>query len=262
MTIIDDLAERLVPLEGGVNFRDLGGYATTNGATVRKGQLFRSGTMGRLTANDRETLARIGIRTVVDFRSLREQDAEPNLWASEPGGPEYWARPHTEVFGHLHDMIDRGIESTDHARQIMANGFRLLPEQQAPAYAELFRRLADGKLPLVFNCTAGKDRTGGAAALVLASLGVPRATIVADFHLTDRAVDLRATFAARPHERTDRYAGLDRSVMAPLGEAHPSYAEAFLDGIDERWGSVDGYLAEQGVTAAMLDDVRAHLLDG
>jgi protein-tyrosine phosphatase len=258
----DDLAQRLLPLEGGVNFRDMGGYAAGDGRRVRWGMLYRSGTMGRLTPGDRAALAKLGIRTVVDLRSQREQEAEPNHWATAGNGPDYWARPHTEVFGHLHDMIDRGIASADHARAIMANGFRLLPDQQAPAYAELFRRLADGKVPLVFNCTAGKDRTGGAAALVLSVLGVPRDTIVADFHMTDRAVDLRATFNARPHEATDRYAGLDRSIMAPLGEAHPTYVEAFLDGIEERWGSAAGYLGEHGIGAAMLDDVRGHLLEG
>lgn len=261
MTRTDDLADRLIPLEGGVNFRDMGGYPAAGGYRVAWGKLFRSGTMGRLTPADHETLARLGIRTVVDLRSQREQIAEPNAWAQGEGGPDYWARPHTEVFGHLHDMIDHGIENADHARAIMADGFRLLPEQQAPAYAELFRRLADGKVPLVFNCTAGKDRTGGAAALVLSVLGVARDTIVADFHMTDRAVDLRATFSARPHEQTTRYDTLDRSVMAPLGEAHPSYAEAFLDGVTARWGSAEGYLAENGVTPHMLDDVRAHLLE-
>lgn len=256
----DDLGRRLLPLEGGINFRDMGGYPTLDGHRVKWGKLYRSGSMARLTPGDEAHLAGLGFRCVVDFRSAREQEHAPNRWCAAAGVP-YWSRDHREVFGQLHTMAERGIDSEQQAMAIMEDGFRHLPFQQAPAYAELVRRIADGHVPVAFNCTAGKDRTGGAAALVLAILGAARETIVADFTLTERAVDLRTAFGVRPKDSASPYARLPEPVMAALAGARPSYITAFLDAIDERCGSVEGYLAEIGVPAGAVLAVREGLLE-
>ncbi|MCJ2177357.1 tyrosine-protein phosphatase [Novosphingobium album (ex Hu et al. 2023)] len=256
----DDLARRLLPLEGGINFRDMGGYPVRDGRRVKWGKLYRSGSMARLTPADEAYLAGLRFRCVVDFRSVREQEHAPNRWCPAAGVP-YWSRDHREVFGQLHTMAERGIDSEDQAVAVMEDGFRHLPFQQAPAYAELVRRIADGHVPIAFNCTAGKDRTGGAAALVLSILGAARETIVADFTTTERAVDLRTAFGARPQDASSPYARLSEPVMAALAGARPSYITAFLDAIDERCDSVDGYLEEIGVPADTAAAVRAELLE-
>jgi protein-tyrosine phosphatase len=256
----EDLAERLLALEGGINFRDMGGYATAEGRRVKWRTLYRSGTMARLTPGDYESLAERGIRTVIDLRTTVEQQKEPNAWCAH-AGITYWCRDHDETFGHLHDMVDKGIASAAEAEAVMQNGFRMLPFQQAEAYAELFRRIAAGDIPIVFNCTAGKDRTGGGAALVLAALGVPRETIAADFSLTERAVDLRKAFRAQPSPSADRYMRLGEDVMQALGGARPSYIAALLDSVEERCGSIEGYLADLGFTPGDVRAVREALLD-
>lgn len=256
----DELPRRLLPLEGGINFRDMGGYPTIDGRHVKWGKLYRSGTMGRLTAADHAHLAGLGIRCVVDFRSAHEQVHEPNRWCETAGIP-YWSRDHYEVFGQLHTMAQRGIDSEEQAMALMADGFRHLPFQQAPAYAELIRRIADGQVPIAFNCTAGKDRTGGAAALVLAVLGAARETIVADFTLTERAVNLRTAFGARPKDSASPYARLTEPVMAALSGARPAYITAFLDAIEARCGSIEGYLTQIGVPADAAGAVRSELLE-
>ena len=261
MNMQQDRARRVLALEGGINFRDMGGYATIDGQRTRWGKLFRSGTMSMLTPADLEHLKQFGFRAVVDFRTRTEQECEPNLWCREQG-ISYWSRSHDLVFGNLHDMIDRGIASAEESRQIMLDGFRHLPFQQAEAYAELIRRIAAGEVPIAFNCTAGKDRTGGAAALVLALLGVPRETIVADFVLTGELLDLAKAYRSRP-ENPDhaRYKRLDRAVAGPMGEAHADYVAAFLDALDEKCGSVEGYLAGLGVSEAQMQAVRTQLLE-
>lgn len=255
-----DVAERLLPLQGGVNFRDMGGYATHDGRRTKWRHLFRSGQLSRLTPADEAHLADIGIHSVIDFRTAAEQEREPNVWAPA-AGVAYWSRQHHEHFGNLYAMVEAGIESVDHAREIMIGGFRHLPFQQAEAYAELLRRIAAGGVPIVFNCTAGKDRTGGAAALVLAALGVPRETILADFHLTERAVDLKQALRRKPDPAHAAYFKLTPEISAAIGGAHPDYIAALLDEVNTRCGSIEGYMAELGFTASDRAAIRAALLE-
>lgn len=256
----DDLAKRLLPLEGGVNFRDMGGYQAADGRRVKWRRLYRSGTMGRLTAADAAHLAEHGIRVVIDLRTATEQHNEPNRWC-EAAGIDYWARPHHETFGNLHEMVDRGFASADDARAVMVAGFRHLPFQQAEAYAELFRRIAAGQVPIAFNCTAGKDRTGGGAALVLAALGVPESTIAADFALTNRAVDFGKAFASASDAQASRYAHLSEDMAEAIRTAHPDYIVALLEEVVRRCGSIEGYLRDIGIDAADLRAVRDELLE-
>lgn len=255
-----DLAERLLPLEGGVNFRDMGGYETADGRTVKWRTLFRSGSMAMLTPADIAHLEELGIRTVIDFRTATEQVEDPSRLNGRDG-ITYWSRQHDETFGQLHEMVARGIETVEHAQEIMINGFRHLPVQQGEAYAHMLRRIAEGHVPLAFNCTAGKDRTGGAAALVLATLGVPRETILHDFHMTERAVDLKKVFQSKPSPRHSHYARIKPDVSQAIGGAHPTYIAALLDGIDEQFGSVDGYWSDMGFTKSDLEAARSELLE-
>jgi protein-tyrosine phosphatase len=263
-TATDDLAKRLLPLEGGVNFRDMGGYPAADGRRVKWRHLYRSGTMARLTEADRAHLAERGIRTVIDFRTASEHRHEPNEWGMTLG-EGYWRRDHDETFGNWGDLDPARLGTERDAEQVLEAGFRKLPEQQAEAYAEMFRRLAAGQVPAVIHCTAGKDRTGGGAALILAVLGVPREHIVADFLLTQRAVDLARTMAAHgkpnPDPKYRKFAEMKREVIAVFSSARPGFIAAFLDGIAERYGSAENYLEEMGFTASDLEAVRAHLLE-
>jgi protein-tyrosine phosphatase len=256
-----DVAERLVPLEGGVNFRDMGGYETTDGRRLKWRHLYRSGAMHRLTPADHDHLAERGIRTVIDFRSGTEQTDEPNHWAISSEA-NYWSRDHEEVFGNIHEMAAKGLASPADAIAVMEGGFRYLPFQQAEAYAEMFRRLAASEVPLVFHCTAGKDRTGGAAALVLSALGVPRETIIADFTMTERAVDLqKALLRTKPNPKYAHYAKLAPDTRAVFSGAKPSFISAFLDSVDEKCGSVENYLSDLGITGKDIGSIRNTLLD-
>ena len=255
-----ELAARLLPLEGGVNFRDMGGYPAADGRRVKWRHLYRSGVMSQLTPADAAALAERGIRMVVDLRSTREQVEAPTLWCGE-AGVSYWSRDHDESFGHLHDMLEKGFATAEDARQVMIFGNAHLPRQQAAAFAALFRALAEGEVPVAFNCTAGKDRTGGAAALVLAALGVGRDAITADYLLTNHAVDLRTAFRNPPDPgQAARYANLDPGVRDAIRVVRPEYIAAFLDALDAEWGGVANYLAELGIGADALAEIRSRLL--
>ena len=256
-----DVAERLLPLEGGINFRDMGGYPAADGRTVKWRRLYRSGSMGRLTPGDYDILAERGIRTIIDLRTGVEQEDDPNLWAAH-AGIGTWSRNHDETFGNLHQMAGLGIATAEEAHEIMRAGYRHLPVQHGPAYAEMFRRIARGDVPIVINCTAGKDRTGAGAALVLAALGVPRETIAGDFHMTERSVDFVKAFAGRTKSRhADRYLDLAEPVKRALGRAHPEYILATLDAIDSGFGGIEGYLDHLGLPGDARDAIRGELLE-
>jgi protein-tyrosine phosphatase len=244
-----DVAERLVPLEGGINFRDLGGYPAADGRRIKWRHLYRSGSMARLTEADYTALAERGIRHVVDLRSTREQIENPNLWVRH-AGIGYWSRDHSEAFANLHAMVDRGLATEAEAEAVMIAGYRHVPVQQAPGYAEIFRALAAGEVPLAFNCTAGKDRAGSGAALVLAALGVPHEVIAGDFAMTNRAVDFEKAFGAQKTPNASRYAALPAEVSAAIRQARPHYVLALLDAVEADFGGIAGYLQHLGFSAA------------
>lgn len=259
----EELARRLLPLEGGVNFRDMGGYPAADGRRVKWGHLFRSGTMARLTEADRAHLAERGIRTVIDFRTESEHAHEPNEWGMGLG-EGYWRRPHDETFGNWSDLDPARLGTERDAEKVLEAGFRKLPEQQAIAYAEMFRRLAEGHVPAVIHCTAGKDRTGGGAALILAMLGVPREHIVADFLLTQRAFKPPTSQSGarrNPDPKYQRFAEMKREVLAVFSSARPSFIAAFLDSLDEQHGGIDNYAKALGFTDADREAIRAGLLE-
>ena len=153
-----------------------------------------------------------------------------------------------------------GLSTHEMARAAMIEGYRQLPFEQAPAHQALFNRLAAGEVPLVFNCAAGKDRAGTAAALILSALGVPRETVVEDYVLTDRVVDLEAIFMDR--KRKNELTNQSRGVVAAILKADASYLHAALDAVEEKHGTVAAYLRDAlGITEEALFAMRQSLLE-
>ena len=232
---------RVLPLEGGRNFRDLGGYATEEGRHVRWGVLFRSGSLARLTRADWNHLAVRGVRTLCDLRSTGERESEPVVLADLPS-VSYWARDYTTSFAELRAMLRTNFATGDAARQAMITGYRELPFEQAAAHRQLFASLKAGNIPLIFNCSAGKDRAGTAAALILSALGVPRVTVVEDFVLTNEVLDLQKVLLQRPGTSLANHL---LTVVGAITRADPVYIQTALDSIDERHGSIAGFLRDE-----------------
>jgi protein-tyrosine phosphatase len=248
----------LLPLEGGFNLRDMGGYATADGRTVKRGTLFRSGMMSLLTAEDEEHLAGLGIATVCDLRRPGERRRDPTRWC-EPAGVFYWSREFDESSGVLGELLRGTLPTAAHMRAAMISVYREILVDHAPSYRFLFERLADGHVPLLFNCSAGKDRTGVGAALILSALGVPRATIYEDYLLTNDLADFR-----RLRERWDsesHYRGVAPEILAPLLAADAEYLDAAFASLDRDHGGIDAYLETLGVDAQVKAKLRELLLD-
>jgi protein-tyrosine phosphatase len=257
---------RLIGLEGGRNFRDLGGYPTHDGRRTRWGRLYRSGVLAYLTDGDLTHLDALGIRVVCDFRNAHERQREAVRWARND--LEHLSWDYDPSLVSLRGILGSEELTPASARSAMIRLYRALPVHFEEPYAGLFARLAAGDLPLVFACAAGKDRTGLAAALVLTSLGVPREFVLEDFRLTDRTVDLERVLAHRP----DRSIGLDadrvdlialpREARAPLLSADSAYLEAAFDAIESAHGSINAYLHDRlDVSDQSLAHIREYLLE-
>jgi protein-tyrosine phosphatase len=178
-------ATRVLPLEGGRNFRDLGGYETADGQSVKWGLVFRSGVMDGLTDVDYDYLSDLGITTVCDFRASGEREEEPTEWRA--GEIDYMTFPDPAGDNDMSRAFAAVLMAPDvtgeQVRDVFIEAYRTMHLGYAPAYTAMFDELANGDIPLAFNCSAGKDRTGVAAALVLSALGVPRETVVADYEI-------------------------------------------------------------------------------
>jgi protein-tyrosine phosphatase len=255
---------RVVPLEGGRNFRDLGGYRTLDGRQVKWGVIFRSGSLIGLSRSDWAHLMARGVQALCDFRSTSERTSEPVPLNDYPA-VSYWSRDYHSSFADLRKLMLSGLGTGVAAREAMLTGYRQLPFDQAEGYQQLFAFLKAGRTPLVFNCSAGKDRAGTAAALVLSALGVPRATVVEDFLLTNQVLNLQEALLKRADLARTKHASLARQppdVIRAILHADPDYIAAALGAIDKLHGGIEGYLRDRlDVDAAALEQLRNSLLE-
>jgi protein-tyrosine phosphatase len=250
---------RLIALVGGFNMRDFGGYATREGRRVKLGVLFRSGTMSMLTEADEGRLRGLGIRGICDFRRQNERAAEPTTWHRSVG-IAYWTRDYEAVSGVLEETMKNTAATAESMRAAMLALYGEIARDHAPAYAAMFRQIAKGGVPLLINCSAGKDRTGVAAALLLSVLGVSRDDIEHDYLATNAHADWtmllsqRDTLVSRAWRR-------DPALMAPLLYADAEYLARMFDQLNAEWGGLEGYLDTLGIDAALRARVRDQLLD-
>ena len=246
---------RLVPLEGTLNFRDLGGYPAAGGVT-RWGAVYRSDRLNELTDADVAHLGAIGLRTVCDFRYDREVAEDPSRL---PEGARIvrlavGAAPGDNPRS-LEDLIRAG-EITQVTTASMAEGYLSMLERQAGLFGDLIRLVGrDEHHTVVIHCTAGKDRTGLGAALLLGAVGVQHEVIVEDYALTDEYRSARRLAEIGPRIEAQ---GLDLDDLRVLFTAPPETMAITLDRVNERWGGVEAYLTgPAGVTAGEIDALRA-----
>ena len=250
------VAERTLPLVGGVNFRDLGGYRTADGRAVRWGRGYRAGSLAELTDDDVAYLGRLGLRLACDLRSVEEVERRPDRL---PPGAAVLARPIAVEVGRLRQMFTL-FRLRHRIQELLLNAYTIMLDQNGPIYAAIIQMAADpANLPLVVHCTAGKDRTGLAAALLLLALGVPEETVIADYTLSNHAFDVLAG-RMRP-EMARLYAlGFDEAQLQPFLLAEARTLQGALAYLRRRYGSVEGYLRSGGLDGVTLERVRQTLL--
>lgn len=247
---------RHVEFEACFNFRDLGGYETRTGGRLRWETLYRSDTLHRLTTADLERFASLGLRTVVDLRSRTEIDDYGRLREGRHGATWH----HVPMLDDLRlRPRDPGVPDPLPAGGPPGARYVELLEAFGPAVATTFHLLAtDGALPAVFHCTAGKDRTGIVAALILDLCGVPDEAIAADYGLS--APGLRKSMQwIEDHE--PQFAALLASVPPDRRRLRTATILEMLEKVRDQWGSTPGLLCDLGVGAAEQEALVARLVE-
>jgi protein-tyrosine phosphatase len=246
-------------VDGAINFRDIGGRVGRSGRTMRPGVVYRSGSMHAISAAGMRTMRELGIRAAFDLRSNAERAGRPTLLPDD-GSVAYHFYDHDRATGNLFRALGETGKSAEDGRAVMIGIYRKLPYDLAEAYRDLMRRIAEEPLPLVFNCAAGKDRTGVAAALLLSALEVPRAQIIEDYLKTEQAFDaIVEMFVTGP--RAPVVAMIERQVWEPIVRSDARYLEAMFAAIDEENGSLKGYFRDVlKLDEARIAALRARLL--
>jgi len=223
---------RSLGLAGATNFRDLGGYPGHEGRQVRWRKLFRSDHLGALTETDVARLRALNVQRAIDFRGTEER-----LPAYQVDGLTVHSLPiEPRIVAMLMARLSTGKPLTiAEAAELMRDSYRAYVRDNTPTFRALFRHLLDDGAPLVFHCTAGKDRTGFAAALILTSLGVSESLIVEDYLLTNALWRAPPTVVAAPFAE---------DIKAVLISVEESFLSAALDAIRADYGGIDSYLTE------------------
>jgi protein-tyrosine phosphatase len=217
-------------LEGASNFRDLGGYRNANGQSVRRGRVFRSDHLAGLTTEDLARVEALGIAHSLDFRGVAEYTATPY---AIPGVQRVALTIEPTVIARMQALVAQGIvPTTEETVELMRETYRDFVNRNADTFGRFLKHLLEQPSPQVFHCTAGKDRTGFAAALLLSALGVDRATIEHDYLLTNQLYkrDARLEGQGHPH------------VMKVLWQVQPEFLQAAFEAVDAQHGGMSDYL--------------------
>lgn len=246
------LSVRDLGLASDPNLRDIGGYRTADGQWVRMGVVYRSQALS-LSASDLAAVDKLGITADYDLRTTAEIATSPDV---VPAGAAY---SHLNVIGDSTSTSISGVTSAAQAEQYMQEGereFVTSPTSQA-AFKALLTGIADGDGAALYHCTAGKDRTGWATAVVLTLLGVPQSTVMQDYLLSNQyyfdSPAIQAMLAAMPAAQA--------AVYTPFMEVESSYLQAGFDQVETSYGTMYNYAVHGlGLSPQTIQKLRERLL--
>jgi protein-tyrosine phosphatase len=250
---------RILDVPGAVNLRDFGGYETTDGARVRSGALYRSGMLATLTPAGQAALRDLRIGVICDLRRDDERELEPTPFpAHDPRQVHVSIDPDSAVKlrGALQSSRLTLAQRVDYMTEIN----RELARMHVADYRRVFHALwAAGNDAFLIHCAAGKDRTGFGVAAIQFALGVPRETVIADYLLTNEAMDFEKFILPRLRAN---YGDVDVEEAKALSGVRLEYIHAALDEVDAQFGSFDAYLERAlGIDRARRAALRDRYLE-
>lgn len=243
---------RVIELAGGSNFRDIGGYRTEDGRQVRSGLVYRSASTDQFTTGDFEKLIKLNIRMFCDLRDARER---------VPKRPDGVAVPPIQTWPDVQTgTID--VSTPEAAYKAILGGYERMPMDYTQQMGDIYRHIARGELPLLYNCSAGKDRTGVTTAILLRILGVPQEVVIGDYLASNHLLDMKRVQGKASTERVLGQRAVSPEAMKILASVQPEWIKAAFASIDEHYGSFDNYLrAGLGLSDDEIAAIRNRLLE-
>ena len=233
---------RHIALPGTSNFRDLGGYVGHQGRSVRWRTVFRSDHLAGLTPEGVKELGDLGVVRAADFRGQQERAADSYTW---PHLQVYALSVEPTVVQKAMGMVQAGGSLTvSETVALMQATYRSFVRENAARFAQFFQLLLQSPTPTVFHCTAGKDRTGWAAALFLEALGVSRDDIQHDYLLTNQYYQRPAALAARAAQ------AMPQEILDVVWRVQPEFLDSAYEMVEREYGGMPRYLRE----VMQLDD--------
>jgi protein-tyrosine phosphatase len=244
-----DRSDTAVALDGASNFRDVGGLATSHGSHVRRARVYRSDHLARLSAADHQRLLALRVTRCVDLRGHLEREVTPYHL---PGAQHEHLAIEPTVLVRLRELQLVGQQlSRVAAVEVMRDTYRAFVRHQGPVFGRLLTRIGSHDEALVFHCTAGKDRTGMAAALLLELLGVHRDEVMEDYLLTNQLY-------RRDHRLVE---AAPAEVLDVLWKVQEDFLQAAWRCIDEEFGGLDNYRrGPMGLDSAGVQSLQQKLL--
>ena len=236
---------RKLPFTGAHNFRDLGGYKTEDGRTLKWGKLYRSDDLHLLTDEDLKYLSRLNIKSVVDFRSDEERESEPDRLNPDMTQVLLPIKFQPEELDDetLKNLMKNLTFGTLDSSNLLRDFNIVIVKDFATEYKKFFRHVIENNAePIVFHCTAGKDRAGFASAMILTVLGVPREKVIEDYLLTNTYVKDHVDSEMLEIELKTFFRA-DTDNLRKINLVEERYIQAAFDTIDSEWGGMDNYIS-------------------
>ncbi|MBQ9058539.1 MAG: tyrosine-protein phosphatase [Atopobiaceae bacterium] len=238
----------------GLNLRELGGYPSSDGRVVKKGVIYRSGALGEASADELKRIEALKLRLIVDLRSAKESDKLPDPYiakslrvrmsgALDADGKEVNMAP-TAMVNYFRNPRRVDDDPEESFASTLAETYASLAFHNL-AYRMVFRQLEHENVPLLFHCTAGKDRTGALAMLILLALGVDEDTAVADYMLTNRYRHQAISESQRKNKQIVRLLPRLKEVLPASQGVVESFGRRVLEEILQEYGSYDHYFEKE-----------------
>ena len=236
---------RKLPFTGAHNFRDLGGYKTEDGRALKWGKIYRSDDLHLLTDEDLKYLSRLNIKSVVDFRSDEERESEPDRLNPDMTQLLLPIKFQPEELDDetLKNLMKNLTFGTLDSSNLLRDFNIVIVKDFATEYKKFFRHVIENNAePIVFHCTAGKDRAGFASAMILTVLGVPREKVIEDYLLTNTYVKDHVDSEMLEIELKTFFRA-DTDNLRKINLVEERYIQAAFDTIDSEWGGMDNYIS-------------------
>jgi protein-tyrosine phosphatase len=250
---------RKLSMDGSYNTRELGGYKTTDGKSVKWGVLFRSDKLSDISLEDQKYLKNLGIQRIVDFRSKAEKTEDPD---KIPEGVAYIEMP-IEVDGAMRTKIEAILkgEINRNVKDFLIEANEEFIKNYSHIYSKFLKDLAKEQKPTMFHCTAGKDRAGFAAAITLIAIGVSKEDAINDYMKTNEYTAERIDEMISKIELMSLYQ-TDGELLRPLLGVEREYLEAAFKAAENEYGSIENYIRSGlNISEKEIQQLRSFLLE-